>query len=385
MLLSMFTITISQFAAIVASVYSEDDSESDRRRKRKLEHEALPFMQNKARVFGAPQLPLESRDRFGRMVEDPNRNYCKKLTHMYSWEIQDLADLLKEEICAPRQTAWRKKRRNAEQHGNVHPGGRPPKHNHVNRLLFVLEWLSKGSTGDAEEFETGWSKTSCVEDKKHVLKAINKVLADEVKWPDAEQRREHYSTYSGIFANVVGILDIWEHPYKKSKDPEIEHKTFSGKANTNTKKTIGIIDKSGYFIYYKTNLFGRPNDRDTWTSSELYMNAGKYFSEGERVAADGGFAGDGPCVISFSKVDDRDKALYNVAFKEVRVGIENAFGRIQMWFPILGINLAYWKYDDEMLELAVGAAIKLHNWMLRKRGLAYDAQENPNNFHRDMY
>ena len=60
MLLSMFTITISQFAAIVASVYSEDDSESDRRRKRKLEHEALPFMQNKARVFGAPQLPLES-------------------------------------------------------------------------------------------------------------------------------------------------------------------------------------------------------------------------------------------------------------------------------------------------------------------------------------
>ncbi len=56
-----------------------------------------------------------------------------------------------------------------------------------------------------------------------------------------------------------------------------------------------------------------------------------------------------------------------------------------MWFPILGINLAYWKYDDEMLELAVGAAIKLHNWMLRNRCLAYDAQQNPNNFHRDMY
>ena len=287
--------------------------------------------------------------------------------------------LLKDSIEAPRETSWRKKP------SKNYKTGRKPKYDTQNRLLFLLEWLSAPSTNDRQEFENSYAKSSCQEDKKHILKAINEVLKDEVKWPSAEERQEHYQSYNGIFTGVVGILDIWEHYYKKSKDPDEERRTFSGKANTNTKKTIGIIDKKGYFIYYKTNLDGRPNDRETWTSSELYMDAGKFFSDGERVAADGGFQGDGPQVISFSKVDDQDKALYNVAFKEVRIGIENAFGRVQMWFPILGVNLAYWKHDSELLELAVGAAIKLHNWMLRHRELEYDAQNNPRNWYRDMY
>lgn len=115
------------------------------------------------------------------------------------------------------------------------------------------------------------------------------------------------------------------------------------------------------------------------------MNSGEFFSENEKLAADGGFQGDGPLLISYSKVDDRDKALYNVAFKEVRVGIENAFGRVQMWFPILGRAKQYWPYDEEMLELAVGAATKLHNWMIRNRKLSYNAADSTRNFHRDMY
>lgn len=116
------------------------------------------------------------------------------------------------------------------------------------------------------------------------------------------------------------------------------------------------------------------------------MEPGKYFSFGERVAADGAFQGDGPQLVSFSNVGGaEDRALYNVAFKEVRMGIENAFGRVQMWFPLLGINLSYWKYDDELLTLAVSASIKLHNWMMRNRNLAYNAEDSTRNFHRDLY
>lgn len=68
----------------------------------------------------------------------------------------------------------------------VNPGrkpgkGRPPKFDHINRLLFVLEWLSSGDTGNVAEFETGYAKTSCVEDNKHILKAINRRLKDEVR------------------------------------------------------------------------------------------------------------------------------------------------------------------------------------------------------------
>ena len=298
---------------------------------------------------------------------------------MYSWEILDLAELCKDEILKPRKT----------KHKPVPKGkagyGRPPKYDYIDRLIFVLEWLSCGSKLYRQEFDNKYSKSCCDEDIYHVLKAINIALKDEVRWPTEEERTQNYLNYNGIFYKNVGILDIWEHFISKSKDPQKEYDTFSGKANTNTKKTIGIINRLDYFIWVETNLNGRPNDRDTWTKSKLYMNAGEYFSFGETLGADGGFLGDGPTVVSFNQVNTEYKALYNVAFKEVRVGIENAFGRVQMWFPILGIEKCYWNYDDELLELAVGAATKLHNWMLRNRKVSYDALENPRNFHRNLY
>ncbi len=97
-LVALFSILISQVAAI-ATILTQEETEAEKRRKRKQEHEALPFMQNKARFFGPPQLPLAYRDRFGQMIEDPNRNYCKKLTHMYSWEIQYVVSYTRNQSC----------------------------------------------------------------------------------------------------------------------------------------------------------------------------------------------------------------------------------------------------------------------------------------------
>jgi hypothetical protein len=37
-------------------------------------------------------------------------------------------------------------------------------------------------------------------------------------------------------------------------------------------------------------------------------------------------------------------------FKEVTLGIESAFGRVQMWFPILGNEKSFWTFDEETLE-----------------------------------
>ena len=116
------------------------------------------------------------------------------------------------------------------------------------------------------------------------------------------------------------------------------------------------------------------------------MRRGEYFSDGERVACDRGFKGYGPQVCSFNDCHgDADKEYYNVAFREVRRLIENAFGRVQMWFPILGNQKAYWNYDLETLDLAIGAATKLHNWMLRKRRISYNPEDNVNNHERDVY
>jgi hypothetical protein len=39
-----------------------------------------------------------------------------------------------------------------------------------------------------------------------------------------------------------------------------------------------------------------------------------------------------------------------LAFKEVTLGIESAFGRVQMWFHILGNEKSFWTFDEETLE-----------------------------------
>ena len=171
--------TISATVAAVVPILNLSDP-IEERKKRKLELEERPNMQKFCcRFLGKPQLPLPYRDRFGNLCADPNRNYCKKLTHMYSWEILELAEMLKDEIEKPRETKHK-----SPPKGKV-GFGRPPKYDYINRLLFVLEWLSDGSKCDKQEFDNAYSRSICDEDLYHVLKAINTILKDEVTWPTA--------------------------------------------------------------------------------------------------------------------------------------------------------------------------------------------------------
>ena len=357
------------------------------RKRRREEEKELPLMKNLFQFRCRPQQPLgPCRDAFGQMTYDVNRRYCEKLTHFYSWELEELAELVKKDVEAARETDWkcRKEKRPVKNKGQSGKG-RPPKVNYVNRLVYCLEWLATGDSADRREFHNSWAKSSCDEDRKHVLKAICKALKDEIKWPTEEERRENYSTYQNVFVGNVGIFDVTEWITCKWADQQLESETYSGKQQNNTMKTLAVINKHGYFIYYDLLAKGRRNDRDQWTSCDLYLNAGKYFSDGEWLACDGGFRGDGPQMYSYDDLSEPGREIYNLAFREVRVGVENAFGRVQMWFPIFGAQQRYWHYDLELLELSIEAAMRLHNWMLRKRGLSYDAQASNRNHLRDHY
>ena len=54
---------------------------------------------------------------------------------------------------------------------------------------------------------------------------------------------------------------------------------------------------------------GKRNDRDQLTSTDLYLNRGDYFSEGEVLGSDGGFKGDGPILISYDTLDTAEKSI----------------------------------------------------------------------------
>lgn len=139
-----------------------DESRESKRRRLKSQVEELPYMKNLSfRYWNGPQSPLVYQDRYARLTADPGRQYCKKLTHLFDWEILDLAELLKLEIEKPRSTSWRPRPRNPE--GSKR--GRPTKADYLSRLCMVLEWLGSGESGDRAELEYGISKTSVVEEK----------------------------------------------------------------------------------------------------------------------------------------------------------------------------------------------------------------------------
>lgn len=376
---------VSVTAGLVAEVtFCGENSKEKRREKRKREQDDRNIMANLFTFHAPPTQPIPYRDRYGELMEDPNREYVKHFTSMYSWELVDLVAILSVDISAARETSWRPVPSDREEEGSGKKRGRPVKYDVMNRLLFTLEFLKEGPTGKKQEFTNKWAKTSCHEDLKHVLRAINKNLKNEVRWPDAAERLESREKHGGIFRRVVGIMDGQEHRFKKPGDSEKERRTYSKKKGSNTRTTLFVSDFRGLFIYVGPTQDGARNDRQVYTSAPLFLNAvsdprrpsptpkkynppislldasplfpppsvltqGAYFSDDEVLAADGAFAGTGPVIVSYDVLDTEAKKNFNATFTEVRKEIENSIGRVQLWFPILGAKKKYWPYDEELL------------------------------------
>jgi hypothetical protein len=144
------------------------------------------------------------------------------------------------------------------------------------------------------------------------------------------------------------------------------------------------MDHSGRYIFARLCL-GK-NDREVFTGSPLYLQEGEFFSEDEFVAADGAFEGDGRLRCSYKNPGNDDvKKLWNLAFQEVRTGVENSYQRTGAWFPLIGNNKRKLPYSDKVLFLAIHAAIRLHNFTMNSEQLSYAAQESVDNLYVNYY
>jgi hypothetical protein len=100
------------------------------------------------------------------------------------------------------------------------------------------------------------------------------------------------------------------------------------------------------------------NDCEVFTASPLYLQEGEFFLDDEFIAANGVFKGDGFLRCSFKNPrNDEVKKLWNLAFHEVRTGVENSYQRTGAWFPLIGNNKQKLPYSDQVLFLAIHAAI----------------------------
>ncbi len=79
------------------------------------------------------------------------------------------------------------------------------------------------------------------------------------------------------------------------------------------------------------------------------------------------------------------KKLFNLAFHEVRTGIENSYQRTSAWFPLLGNNKCKLPYSETILFLVTHATIRLHNFIMNTENLSYSAMESVENHYHNYY
>jgi hypothetical protein len=65
------------------------------------------------------------------------------------------------------------------------------------------------------------------------------------------------------------------------------------------------------------------------------------------------------------------------------MGVENSYGRVGMWFPLLGNNRKKLPYGEKVLFLAIHAAARLHNQIMDSENLSYSATESPEGLFRN--
>jgi len=108
--------------------------------------------------------------------------------------------------------------------------------------------------------------------------------------------------------------------------------------------------------------------------------------EDEFVAANGMFEGDGCLRCSFKNPRNNEgKKLWNLAFREVRTGVENSYQKTGAWFPLIGNNKHKLPYSEKVLFLAIHAAIRLHNFNMNSEQLSYSALESVDNLYTNYY
>jgi hypothetical protein len=244
--------------------------------------------------------------------------------------------------------------------------------------------LNYGLFYRSKEADTGYAKSSVHEDLLHVLQAIIEGLDEQLTSPDENCRRELAAVYTGILRGCIGAGDVKEYKIKKPKDSVKEKRSWNGKKKINSYKMLSVMDHTGQYIFLCICL-GK-NDREVFTRSPLYLQEGEFFLNNQWVSSDSAFEGDGRFLCSYKNPgNDSVTICYNLAFREVRQGVEKRYGRVGLWFPLLGNNKKKLPYSEKVLFLAIHAAVRLHNWLMDSENLSYSATESPEGLFRNYY
>jgi hypothetical protein len=173
-----------------------------------------------------------------------------------------------------------------------------------------------------------------------------------------------------VYDKAVLVIDGTHCEIRIPSDLQNEISYYSGYKHKHTQLYSLLI-----FMDFSDQLNwpGSMTDRAAFVETEMYNDSSniKYFSEGELMLADGGFAGDGPILLPYNSVqlneslsEKQSKQGFNDLFTESRALVEHAIHRLKARASCLVGR--YNQNKANQLKVVRTAAI-LFNWTRRVR------------------
>lgn len=174
---------------------------------------------------------------------------------------------------------------------------RKPSQLHVNQKVHpadqLLVWLlaSDGNDSSLIAITFGHINRRTIDRyADHITEAVNQVFADEVYWPDADERIQSYGQFA-CCRTAVALLDGTHCRIRVPFHEEAAY--YSGYKKYHTQNYFIAVDAFGFILYTSDAFKGRSNDRGAFNSTPFAQNNCPLLSDGEFIIVDGGFPGEG--------------------------------------------------------------------------------------------
>jgi hypothetical protein len=92
---------------------------------------------------------------------------------------------------------------------------------------------------------------------------------------------------------------------------------------------------------------------------------------------DGAFDGDGRFCYSYNKQGINIIKMYSLTWHEIQTGVKISYAGLSALLPILGNNKKNLNYSENIVMLAIQAAVQLQNFIMNTENLTYAAYESP--------
>lgn len=248
---------------------------------------------------------------------------------------------------------------------SAHAHERLGKLNSVEQLLLWILSIADSNVKALKLAFHGIHRTTIFRIVDHVTHCVNTELQDLIAWPTAE-RKCLYGMLS-ICDTAVAVMD---GTHCEINEPTYDERLYySGYKHKHTQNYLVCVNVLGVVIHVEGPFNGRKNDRSMYNHSTLGRHPERFFSEGERVLADGGFVGGAPLLVPIhstvmEKTEDEGTREVmreiNREFTDNRVLVEDVFSWVKARAHVLDVR--YRRRRERQGEVFY-AACRFHNFV----------------------